>query len=276
MKTIELSPLPMLSRVPMLMTVHAPSLTCAPRHPGGVEVVLFDVGHTLVHSERRHAREVVREVTDAVHRYIGSLGYPLPSMSTYLRAAKWQFLVAALWSRIVRREVQVIEVIRRAHARMGIHLNTNQTRDLALHGAVAIWHLFKVDPDARAMLAELSRRNYRLGLISNTWLPGILFDGYLRHEGLIDYFPVRVYSSEVRYMKPDRRIFDHALKALNVEPRKCVFIGDRLDNDVRGPARLGMRTIHFTARPSAPWSRGNPDFTVRRLREVPGVLASLV
>jgi len=259
----------------MMMTVHCPSVISTPRKPGGIEVVLFDVGHTLVHSERRHARDVVQEVTNAAHRFIQSLGHTLPPMSQYVRTAKWQFLVAALWSRIVRREVQVIEVIRRAHARMGIHLNSQQTRDLALHGAVAIWHLFKVDPDARAMLAELSNRGYRLGLISNTWLPGILFDGYLQQEKLIDYFPVRVYSSEVRYMKPDRRIFDHALRALNAEPQQCIFIGDRLDNDVRGPARLGMRTIHFAAKPSAPWSRGTPDFTVGRLSEVPAILASL-
>jgi len=245
------------------------------RFPGGIDVVLFDVGHTLIHTNLQHAREVVNEVTGAVHRAVSALGFTPPTLRRYVRTAKWRFLVAAVWSRIIRREVQVIDMIRHAHARMGIDLDADQTRDLAIHGAIAIWDLFQVDPDASAMLAELSRRGYRLGLVSNTWLPGILFDGYLKHEGLIDYFPTRVYSSEVRYMKPDRRIFSHALSEMKVSPQQCIFIGDRLDNDVRGPARLGIRTIHFASRPRRLWHRGHPDFTIHRLNEVPAVLSSL-
>lgn len=247
----------------------------APQLPGGVEVVLFDVGHTLVNSDRRHAREVVNEVTHAVHRQVAALGFSPPPINRYLRTAKWRFLGAAVWSRIVRSEVQVIEIIRHAHARMGIDLDAEQTRDLAVHAAIAIWDLFQVDPEAPGMLAELAGRGYRLGLISNTWLPGVLFDGYLKHEGLLDYFPLRLYSSETRYMKPDRRIFDHALRELNVAARQCIFVGDRLDNDVRGPARSGMRTIHFAPHPRRFWQRGKPDHTVRSLSEIPNVLSSL-
>lgn len=264
----------MVSRMPVTMN-STPNAKDPARLPGGIDVVLFDVGHTLVHTNLQNAWQVVNEVTAAVHRQVAALGFTPPALSRYIRTAKWRFLSAAVWSRIIRREVQVIEMIRHAHARMGIHLDSDQTRDLAVHGAIAIWDLFSVDPDASAMLGELSRRGYRLGLISNTWLPGILFDGYLKHEGLLDYFPLRVYSSEFRYMKPDRRIFDHALNELKVTPQQCMFVGDRLDNDVRGPARLGMRTIHFAVKPRRFWQRGAPDHTIHRLSEVPDVLSSL-
>lgn len=247
----------------------------APPLPGGIEVVLFDVGHTLVHSNLQHAREVMNEVTAAIHREVVALGFAPPALGKYIRTAKWRVLIAAIWSRMVRREVQVIEMIRLAHARIGIHLDGAQLHHLAIHGAIAIWDLFQVDPDAREMLETLRRRGYRLGLISNTWLPGVLLDHYLRDESLLDYFPVRVYSSEIRYMKPDPRIFDHALRELEVAPARCVFVGDRLDNDVRGACRAGMRTIHFATRRRFAWRAGKPDHVVRRLSEIPAVLSSL-
>lgn len=262
-------------RNPVTLPVEEAAMRAAPKLPGGVEVVLFDVGHTLVNSDRRHAREVVHEVAHAVHLQVKALGFSPPPMHKYLRTAKWRLLAAAVWSRVVRREVQVIEIIRHAHARMGIDLDAEQTRDLAVHAAIAIWDLFEVDPEVPGVMAELSGRGYRLGLISNTWLPGVLFDGYLKHEGLLDHFPLRLYSSETIYMKPDRRIFEHALRELKVAAPQCIFVGDRLDNDVRGPARLGMRTIHFAPTPRRFWQRGNPDFTVRRLSEIPAVLSSL-
>lgn len=239
------------------------------------DIVLFDVGHTLVHSDRRHARAVVREVASAVHRQVRTLGFAPPPIERYLRAAKWSFLAAAVRSLTMRREVRIMEVMQRSHARMGIDLDMDATRELATQGAIAIWNLFHVDPDARAMLSELSGRGYRLGLISNTWLPGPIFDGYLQHEGLLDYFPVRVYSSEVGYMKPDRRIFDIALRALQAAPGQCIFVGDRMDNDIRGAARIGMQTIHVAHRPRRFWQYGRPDRAVQRLSEIPDVLSSL-
>ena len=59
--------------------------------------------------------------------------------------------------------------------------------------------------------------------------------------GLLDYLPVRVYSSRAGYIKPDERIFRQALDRFDVAPAEAVFVGDKLDVDVAGPQKIGMR-----------------------------------
>jgi len=43
--------------------------------------------------------------------------------------------------------------------------------------------------------------------------------------------------------KPHPAIFERALAALEVEPENTLFVGDRLFEDVRGAAELGMTTV---------------------------------
>jgi len=109
-------------------------------------------------------------------------------------------------------------------------------------------------------------------LVSNTLFPGFAVDDVLRHEKLLERFPVRVYSSDVGYMKPHRRIFEAALEQMCVPAEQTVFVGDRVDNDVRGAARLGMKTILMVRNGHVPRGRVRPDYIVRTLSEVPTVL----
>ena len=62
------------------------------------------------------------------------------------------------------------------------------------------------------------------------WLPG--FDHYS-------------YSCDLNSMKPDARIYEHTLQALNVEPRNALFIDDREVN-VDAARQLGMHGFVFT------------------------------
>ena len=43
--------------------------------------------------------------------------------------------------------------------------------------------------------------------------------------------------------KPHPAIFERALEALGVAPENALFVGDRLFEDVRGAAELGMTTM---------------------------------
>ena len=43
--------------------------------------------------------------------------------------------------------------------------------------------------------------------------------------------------------KPDAEIFERALGALGVPAESALFVGDRLDEDVRGAAELGLATV---------------------------------
>lgn len=76
-------------------------------------------------------------------------------------------------------------------------------------------------------------------------------------------------------MKPGRRIFNLALDQLEVAGERAMFVGDRLDNDVWGASRVGMTTVHLSHGKKARWAWTRPDYTVRRLGELPPILQSL-
>lgn len=51
-----------------------------------------------------------------------------------------------------------------------------------------------------------------------------------------------VESCKVRMRKPERRIYEHTLRALNVEPSEAIFLDD-LGVNLKAAKELGIRTI---------------------------------
>jgi putative hydrolase of the HAD superfamily len=112
-----------------------------------------------------------------------------------------------------------------------------------------------------ALLEALRSRGLRLGLVSNAFDPGWLLHRDLEQMGIAERIDHAVFSSEVGKRKPHPEIFARALEALEVEPGDALFVGDRLYEDVRGAAEVGMATVQ------AVWFRadehddgGSPDF----------------
>jgi FMN phosphatase YigB (HAD superfamily) len=49
------------------------------------------------------------------------------------------------------------------------------------------------------------------------------------------------WSFEVGAVKPDPRIYEHALSTLGVDAARTLFVGDTPEADLHGPRRAGMR-----------------------------------
>ncbi|MCI0476399.1 MAG: HAD family hydrolase, partial [Anaerolineales bacterium] len=94
-------------------------------------------------------------------------------------------------------------------------------------------------PDAHRVIAELSARGYRLGVISNT-TSSVDVPRSLEAYGLRKYFDVVVLSSTSRCRKPAPEIFWQATRALNIDPACCAYVGDRISRDVVGSKRAGF------------------------------------
>ena len=239
-----------------------------------IRAVLFDLGDTLVHLETSRFREFVSAGSQPAYDRLREWGYQPPAYKVYMRKIKRRFVRALIWSRIVRREVQLVDAFWKCHLAMGMELTGEQMTDLGLRCTEPLREFFKIDADALAVMAELHGLGLKLGLVSNTLFPGFAVDDVLRFNGLLEWFPVRLYSSEVRYMKPHRRIFEKALKGLGVAGNEAIFVGDRLDNDVKGASRVGMKTVLFARNGRVPRGSTRPDHIVRRLSEVPRLLQS--
>jgi putative hydrolase of the HAD superfamily len=133
------------------------------------------------------------------------------------------------------------------------------------------------DPDVRPLLEALRADGLRVGVLSNTIWPGDWHEEFFRRDGLTDLIDGAVYTSEIPWTKPAPEAFLAAAEAVAVDdPTRCVFVGDRLFDDIWGAAQVGMRTIHVPHSDIPPeqlgHSLGTPDAVVARLAEVLGVV----
>lgn len=94
------------------------------------------------------------------------------------------------------------------------------------------------------VLAELKRKGFKLGIITNTVTSREEHvRSALQKIDIEKYFDLVLTSVDVGHEKPDERIFMTALRALRVKPYEAVMVGNRISTDVVGGNRLGMKTI---------------------------------
>jgi putative hydrolase of the HAD superfamily len=105
---------------------------------------------------------------------------------------------------------------------------------------------------AREVLASLSERGFRLGLICNTGrTPGTMLRRVLERLALLPYLSVLTFSDEVGLRKPHPDIFRRTLDALGAAPAEAVHIGDDVATDMAGARGVGMRAVHLCHAASA-------------------------
>jgi putative hydrolase of the HAD superfamily len=92
----------------------------------------------------------------------------------------------------------------------------------------------------------------------------------LRAVGLLDYFNPIIVSGDYGYRKPDPRLFQKALDALQVRPEQALFVGNDLYHDISGAQQVGMKAIlvSFDQGPIVNQSI-TPDYTVFRFADLP-------
>jgi HAD superfamily hydrolase (TIGR01549 family) len=136
--------------------------------------------------------------------------------------------------------------------------------------------LFKFFHDAESTLQTLSKY-CEMGIIANQ-SEDIL--ELIEKTGFGRFFKVQAISSSLKLKKPDRKIFELALKQAGRHAKDCIMVGDRLDTDICPANTLGMTSIRTTNSlfalqvPTRVCER--PEYTVARLSEIPRILESII
>ena len=135
------------------------------------------------------------------------------------------------------------------------------------------------DPDVVPLFTRLREDGVRVGVLSNTVWPRDWHEGWFRRDDVLPLIDGSVYSSEIPWTKPAPEAFRAAMAAVGVDdPAACVFVGDRLFDDIWGAANVGMRTVHVPhsdiPREQVGHTEGRPDATVHTLADVYDVVAA--
>jgi HAD superfamily hydrolase (TIGR01509 family) len=244
-----------------------------------IQVVLFDLGGTLLHYEQppENSFEALNvKALGALLDAAAGVGTCVPDRELAIRAVGR--MASAMEARVTRTQyANTAEVIiQDGLDAIGVKLPAKAWDA----GLVAYYEVISavvkpVAGDAVAVLARLAQQGLGLGLVSNTFWAPAMHDADLARFGLLDYLPARVYSCEFGMAKPHPSIYRHALDKLDVAPAEAIFVGDKLKVDVGGPQRLGMHGV-LVASPFRDESDPEivPDARIQTIDELPALLES--
>jgi len=98
------------------------------------------------------------------------------------------------------------------------------------------------DPRVPGLFAGLRARGVRIGVLSNTIWSQEYHRGVFARDGVLDLIDGEVYSSRIEHAKPHRQAFLAAVASVGLDdPGSCLYVGDRLYEDVHGAQRAGLR-----------------------------------
>jgi putative hydrolase of the HAD superfamily len=229
------------------------------RSAPGVEAVIFDWGGTLTPWHTVDFREEARALARAaIHAG--------PDAAEALRHA-----TEVVWglAREEHRSATLADIFDRA----------GLTHDEGLLTAYReFWEPHTVtDPDVPELFRRLREDGMKVGVLSNTVWPRGWHEEFFARDGVLELLDGAVYTSEVPWTKPSPHAFLAAMAAVGVaDPTRCVFVGDRLFDDVWGAGQVGMRTIHVPHSEiplgQLGHTEGRPDAVAHRLSEVHGIV----
>jgi putative hydrolase of the HAD superfamily len=116
---------------------------------------------------------------------------------------------------------------------------------------------------------------FRLGLVSNTVMPGEHLRKHFRDNNIECLFEAMVFSGDVGVSKPDARIFRHVLEKMNVAAKDAWYVGDKPARDVRGAHAAGMTGVLVHSRFHAQIyeaPENEPDLTIPNIAALPTLL----
>jgi putative hydrolase of the HAD superfamily len=203
-----------------------------------LEAVLFDWGDTLM--QFAYSPELV----SAGHRAgLEAIGRgDLPDVETVTARFREEY-EPLFWAPGTIEEIEYPQLVRRLLADFGVEID-DEVLGRYLEAEHRAWDPARIlAANTHPLLEALRERCLKLGLVSNAFDPGWLLHRDLEQMGLAQRLDFSVFSSEIGLRKPHPAIFEHALGALGVEPERTLFVGDRLFEDVRGAAELGMTTV---------------------------------
>ena len=178
--------------------------------------VIFDLGNVLI--SFRPAE------------YLDTKEYPEEIKATILN----DIFHAGEWSQLDNGDITVAEAI------SSIAERSSLTKE-------EIAHIFNLRTDLMVplnqnvdLLPELKKNGYRLYFLSN--FPVDIFHEIKSGYYFFNYFDGGVISAEVRFSKPDSRIYEILLEKYSLIPEECLFIDD-LEINVKSARLIGMKGL---------------------------------
>ena len=224
--------------------------------------VLFDLDDTLFDF---HKAEKIALTKTLVHFGID------PTEETL---ALYSAINAAHWKRLELGEIsrEEVKVGRYRELFKTIGVECDPVKATAYYESMlAIGHYFM--PGAPELLEELYGK-YRLYIVSNGTAK--VQEGRIGSSGIAKYMDGIFISQILGANKPDKQFFDICFAEIpDFSLSETVIIGDSMSSDIKGGINAGITTVWFNPKGIENDNDIKPDYTIKELSEVPGLLSQI-
>ena len=178
----------------------------------------------------------------------------------------WERLERGEWT---RREV-LVGRFRILYSELGCDIDPEATQAM-YEDKLCIGHYFL--PGAEALLEALYGK-YKLYITSNG--TARVQDSRIESADLKRYFDGIFISQRVGADKPSPVFFERVFAAIpGFAPEEAVIVGDSLTSDIKGGRDAGIRTVYYNPHGRAGREDIVPDYEIRSLDELVGIIERL-
>lgn len=117
---------------------------------------------------------------------------------------------------------------------------------------------------AKEVLVQLSEKS-KLHVITNGFSDTQKIK--VEKSGLQEFLDQIIISEETKYIKPQKEIFEHAMRQSDANSAECLMVGDDYRSDVLGAMKAGWHQVYFNPEKKA-ISAEIPTYEIEKLEEL--------
>ncbi len=240
-----------------------------------IKAVLFDLGETLLTFGKVNRARIYRQGAESTYDFLKKQGQPVGSFRYYY----WRNLVLLRikhWlTFITGRDFDALALLKKSGSKKGINLTEQQWQHLAWLWYEPLSKVAKAEPKTKETLTVLTKLGLKLGIVSNTFVNAGSLDKHLEQLGILEFFPVRLYSYRFDFRKPDARIFKAAADKIGEMFDNILFVGDQINKDIKSAMRIGMHAVLKEAYTNAGKKTPNGVIKITHLAELPAIIEKI-
>lgn len=125
-------------------------------------------------------------------------------------------------------------------------------------------HLLKISKEDLKFLKEI-KKSFKVGLISNNF--NYFVDKCIDRLNIKEYFDLIITPDKTGAVKPDKKVFQKALKLAKVKSQEILYVGDNPIDDL-GAKEVGFRVALLMGKRYRVKPASEPDFKINELGEL--------
>ncbi len=240
-----------------------------------VKAVLFDLGETLLSFGKVNTSKLFKQGAKLSYKFLQSCSQPVGNFKSYCRRNLTAIRLRYFLSNITGKDFDAMDLLKKIGIKKGYKLEEKQWRHLAWLWYEPLSKVAHAESNIAETLSKLKQSGLKLGIVSNTFITGSSLEKHLQQLGILDFFTVKLYSYEFDFRKPNSKIFKTAAEKIGERRENILFVGDRIDNDIKPAAKIGMKAVLKTAYTNIGKKIPKDVPKINRLCELPALIEKI-